>query len=237
MIILPAIDLYDGQAVRLLRGDYDQRTVYSDKPVEVAKSFVAAGAHNIHLVDLAGARDGGTPAFALIAQIVRETGLSAEVGGGIRSAEDVGKYLDAGVRRVILGTAAVVDKPLLRSLVDTYQDRIAVGVDVRDGRVAIKGWREMTDETLEDFCTFLEDAGVQTIICTDISKDGAMQGTNRKMYADLADRFDLNIVASGGITTIDDVRALRDMGLWGAILGRAIYSGDIDLREAIEACA
>lgn len=237
MIILPAIDLYDGQVVRLFRGDYEKRTVYSDRPVAVAESFVEAGAHDIHLVDLEGARDGGTPAFEMISRIVRETGLSAEVGGGIRSAADVEKYLNAGVRRVILGTAAATDKPLLRSLVDTYKDHIAVGVDVRDGRVAVKGWREITDETLEGFCTFLQETGVQTIICTDISKDGAMQGTNREMYAELASKFNLNIIASGGITTINDVKALRDMGLWGAILGRALYSGDIDLHEAIEACA
>ena len=236
MEIFPAIDLYEGQAVRLLKGDYAQKTVYSSDPVATARGFRRAGAKNIHLVDLEGARDGGTPNFELIARIVRETGLFAEVGGGIRSEEAVEKYLAVGVQRVILGTAAVSNRALLSALLKKYGGRVAVGMDLRDGRVAIKGWRELSSETADGFCGELRDMGVQTLICTDISRDGAMQGTNRALYKELSEKFDLDIVASGGVSTIDDVKALRDMGLYGAILGRAIYTGGIDLSEAIEVC-
>lgn len=236
MEIFPAIDLYGGQAVRLLKGDYAQKTVYSDDPAAVADGFKKAGARYIHLVDLEGARDGGTPNFDTISEIVRRSGLLAEVGGGIRSEETVGKYLSAGVFRVILGTAAVSDRALLASLLKKYGERVAVGVDVREGRVAVKGWRELSDETLDGFCAQLQDMGVKTVICTDISKDGAMQGTNRALYAELTAKYNMDIVASGGVSTLEDVKALRDMGLYGAILGRAIYTGGIDLAEAIEVC-
>ena len=233
MKLFPAIDLYDGQAVRLLRGDYAKMTVYSAEPVKVAVSFAGAGAENIHLVDLAGARDGGTPNFDTVAAIVRESGLKAQVGGGVRDEETVRKYLGAGVSRVILGTAAVTDGALLRSLVEKYGGQIAVGVDVKDGFVAIRGWTESSGETLEGFCEKLQDIGVKTVICTDVSKDGAMQGTNREMYRRLASRFDMDLIASGGVSSLEDVAALRDMGLYGAILGRALYTGDIKLGEAL----
>ncbi len=236
MEIFPAIDLYEGQAVRLLKGDYEQKTVYSADPAAVAEGFKKAGARYIHLVDLEGARDGGTPNFDTISEIVRRSGLLAEVGGGIRDEATVDKYLSAGVYRVILGTAAVSDRALLASLLERYGERIAVGVDVRDGRVAVKGWRELSAETLDGFCAQLQDMGVKTIICTDISKDGAMQGTNRALYKELSEKYNMDIVASGGVSTLDDVRALRDMGLYGAILGRAIYTGGINLAEAIEVC-
>lgn len=236
MEIFPAIDLYEGQVVRLLKGDYEKKTVYSADPAIVAETFKKAGAANIHLVDLEGARDGGTPNFELIARIVRETGLRAEVGGGIRSVETVEKYLEAGVFRVILGTAAVSDRALLASLLKEYGERVAVGVDIRDGRVAVRGWRELSEKRAQDFCTELCGMGVKTIICTDISRDGAMQGTNRLLYRELTEKFDIDIIASGGVSTIDDVKALRDMGLYGAILGRAIYTGGIDLAGAIEVC-
>ena len=233
MKLFPAIDLYDGQAVRLLRGDYAKMTVYSAEPVKVAISFAEAGAEYIHLVDLAGARSGGTPNFDTVAAIVRESGLKAQVGGGIRDEETVRKYLGAGVRRVILGTAAVTDTALLRSLVEKYGEHIAVGVDVKDGFVAIKGWMETSAETLEGFCEKLQGIGVKTVICTDVSKDGAMQGTNREMYRRLASQFDMDLIASGGVSSLEDVAALRDMGLYGAILGRALYTGDIKLGEAL----
>lgn len=236
MKIFPAIDLYAGQAVRLLKGDYAQKTVYSDDPAATAETFKKAGAENIHIVDLEGARDGGTPNFDIVAGIVRRSGLLAEVGGGIRDEASVKKYLDAGVQRVILGTAAVSDEALLRSLLGKYGERIAVGVDVRDGYVAVKGWRELSTRTLGDFCAGLADMGVRTIICTDISKDGAMQGTNRELYRELTEKFDMDIIASGGVSSIEDVEALRDMGLYGTILGRAIYTGAIDLHNAIEVC-
>ena len=233
MKLFPAIDLYDGQAVRLLRGDYAKMTVYSAEPVKVAVSFAGAGAEYIHLVDLAGARDGGTPNFDTVAAIVREGGLKAQVGGGIRDEETVKKYLGAGVSRVILGTAAVTDGALLRKLVEKYGGHIAVGVDVKDGLVAIRGWTETSAETLEGFCEKLQGIGVKTVICTDVSKDGAMQGTNREMYRRLASRFDMDLIASGGVSSLEDVVSLRDMGLYGAILGRALYTGEIKLGEAL----
>jgi len=236
MKIFPAIDLYEGQAVRLMKGDHAQMTVYSSDPVAVARSFAQAGAEYIHVVDLEGARDGTTPNFSVVEAIVRESGLKVEIGGGIRSEDTVKKYIGAGVLRTIVGTAAVTDEALLRSLVERYGEQIAVGVDVKDGLVAIHGWTQVSTRTLEDFCTELQGLGVKTVICTDISKDGAMQGTNREMYRLLSGRFSMDIIASGGVSTLDDVEALRDMGLYGAILGRAIYTGGIDLRRAIEVC-
>lgn len=236
MEIFPAIDLYEGQAVRLLKGDYAQKTVYSADPAAVAEGFKKAGAKNIHIVDLEGARDGGTPNFDTVCEIIRRSGLRAQVGGGIRDLAAAEKYLAAGACRVILGTAAASGSALLASLLAKYGGRVAVGVDVKDGYVAVKGWRELSGQTLDGFCAMLEDMGVKTIICTDISKDGAMQGTNRALYRDLAARYAMDIIASGGVSTIEDVRALRDMNLYGAILGRAIYTGGIDLAEAIEVC-
>lgn len=234
MLIFPAIDLVQGQAVRLFKGDYAQMTVYSPDPLSVARGFRAAGAEYLHMVDLEGARDGGTPNFDTVAACARDSGLQVQVGGGIRDMETVEKYLNAGVFRVILGTAAVSDRAFLEEAVRRYGPRIAVGVDVRDGLVAIKGWRETSSETLTGFCQTLEGMGVDTVICTDISRDGAMGGTNRDMYAMLHDRFRLNIIASGGVSSLEDVRALRDMKLYGAILGKALYTGAVDLKTAVE---
>ena len=234
MKIFPASDLYQGRAVRLLKGDYRQLTVYSDDPLSVARSFEAAGAEWVHLVDLEGARDGGTPAFGLVAAVARETGLKVEIGGGIRDEETVEKYLDAGVCRVILGTAAVENRGFLETAVRRFGEKIAVGVDVRDGFVAVKGWTELSGKTLEGFCGELQELGVKTVICTDISRDGAMRGTNRDRYEGLSRRFSVDFIASGGVSTLADVRALRDMGLYGAILGKALYTGAIDLKQAIE---
>ena len=234
MNIFPAIDIYEGKAVRLMRGDYAQMTVYSDDPPAKAAEFAAAGAEYIHLVDLEGARDGSAVNFDTAAAIIRRTGLKAEIGGGIRSEDVVKKYLDAGAMRVILGTAALEDRPLLERLLAKYGDRIAVGVDVRDGFVAVKGWLETSATGCFEFIGSLARMGVKTVICTDISRDGAMRGTNRELYARLSREFSIDIVASGGVSTIDDVRALRALDLCGAILGRAIYTGGIDLKEAIE---
>ena len=235
MIILPAIDIIEGKAVRLLRGDYDKKTVYSDDPVKLAIAFHMLGADEIHLVDLEGARDGGTPNFDTVEQIVEATELRAEIGGGIRDEETVKKYLDIGVSRVILGTAAVENRPLLRTLAAKYGDRIAVGIDVRDGFAAIKGWKEITNTRLEDLLLELDQMGVKTVICTDISKDGAMSGTNRELYSSLSGKYRMRLIASGGVSSIEDVAALRDMGLYGAIIGKAIYNGAIDLKEALRA--
>ena len=234
MYIFPAIDLVQGKAVRLLKGDYAQMTVYSDDPLSVARGFRADGAEYLHMVDLEGARDGGTPNFDVVAAAARESGLRVEIGGGIRSADVIERYLEAGVYRVILGTAAVTDRPFLRDAVRRYGARVAVGVDVKDGFVAIRGWLETSRDTLEDFCAELQGLGVDTVICTDIFRDGAMQGTNRELYRRLSQAFSLRLVASGGVSTLEDIRALRGMNLYGAIVGKALYTGDIDLKEAIE---
>ena len=234
MILLPAIDLYGGKAVRLYQGDYEKMTVYSEDPLAVARTMESAGATWLHTVDLAGARDGTTPDLATVAALAASTAMKVEVGGGIRSEETVRRYLDAGVERVILGTAAITDWPFFRAAAEAHPGRIAAGVDVRDGFVAIRGWRERSAVTLPDFCRRLRETGVRAVICTDISRDGAMGGTNRELYRSLTEEFpELEIVASGGVSSLEDVRALRAMGLWGAIVGRAWYEGAIDLREAI----
>jgi phosphoribosylformimino-5-aminoimidazole carboxamide ribotide isomerase len=234
MNIIPAIDLIGGQAVRLMKGDYNKVTVYSDTPVEVAKSFEKSGAKFLHVVDLDGAKDGSTANFDTIREITAATSLFVEVGGGIRSMETVKKYIDVGVGRVIIGTAAVTDPCFLNEAVKTYGERIAVGIDVKDGMVAIKGWTEVSDQSCLDFCKKMSDIGVRTIICTDISKDGMMQGTNHELYAELQGRFNMDIVASGGISSTDDVRRLAKLGVYGAILGKAIYTGAIDLCDALQ---
>lgn len=234
MYILPAIDLYDGQAVRLYKGRYDCMTVYSSDPLSVACSFEAAGAEYIHMVDLAGARDGGTPNFDTVAAVARGTKLKVEIGGGIRSEDVICRYLDAGVSRVILGTAAVTDWDFFAAMAAKYGPRLAAGVDCRDGYVAIKGWLETSSLACLDFCRKLQDAGVDALICTDISRDGAMSGANLTLYRDLTTALTVNIIASGGVSALEDISALRDMGLAGAILGKAFYTGAIDLQKAIE---
>ena len=234
MLIFPAIDLYDKKAVRLFKGDYNQMTVYSEIPLEVAKGFKAAGAEYIHMVDLEGAKDGTTPNFDIVASVAKESGLKVEIGGGIRNEETVKKYIDAGVMRVILGTAALNDRQFLESVCKKYGDKIAVGADLKDGQVAVKGWLETSNVLGMDFLSEMESLGVKTVICTDISRDGAMRGTNRELYKELSEKFSMDIVASGGVSTIEDIKALREMNLYGAIVGKAIYTGDIDLSEAIE---
>lgn len=233
MELFPAIDLRGGAAVRLLRGDYKQMTVYSTSPVEVAKSFAAAGARYLHLVDLDGAKDGGTPNCELIAQIVSESGLLTEVGGGIRNMQAVEHYLNAGARRVIIGSAAVTDPDFLREALLRFGERIAVGVDLKDGCVAIHGWTETSRLDGYAFIESMQELGVKTIICTDISKDGAMQGVNAELYRELKRRFSLDIIASGGVSGLSDLETLSSIGVRGAILGKALYTGGIKLEEAI----
>ena len=235
MKIFPAIDLYGGKAVRLFKGDYSKMTVYSENPLEVARDFEQKGAEFIHLVDLEGAKDGTTPNFETVKSIAENTRLFTEIGGGIRSMETVEKYLGAGVDRVILGTAAVENQDFLKAAVNKYGEKIAVGVDIKDGFVAVKGWTEASSYSCFDFCEKMRETGVKTLICTDISKDGAMQGTNRELYRELAEKFDIDIVASGGVSTLDDIKALKKLGLYGAIIGKAYYIGAIDLKEALEA--
>lgn len=234
MIIFPAIDLYDKKAVRLLKGDYNNMTVYSDNPIKIARDFERQGAKHIHMVDLEGAKDGTTPNIDIVLQIANETSLFTEIGGGIRSMDTVKKYLDAGVDRVILGTAAVNDEEFLKEAVGIYGERIAVGADVKDGYIAIKGWLEKSEITLDNFFEKMQNLGVKTIICTDISKDGAMRGTNLQMYRDLSKNYSVDITASGGVSSLDDVKELRSMELYAAIIGKAYYTGAIDLAEAVE---
>ena len=234
MLIFPAIDLYEGKAVRLLRGDYAQMTVYSDAPWEVAADFAAQGAKWLHTVDLEGAKSGQTPNLPTIERLARDSGLNVEVGGGIRSMEVVERYLAAGVQRVILGTAAVQDPAFLEAAASRYPEQLAVGVDIKDGQVAIHGWTEKSGLDAFDFCRSLQALGVKTLICTDISRDGAMRGANHALYRDLSETLSMDIVASGGVSGLDDIRALRALDLYGAIVGKAYYTGAISLREAIE---
>ncbi len=234
MKLFPAIDLYDGKAVRLFKGDYNNMTVYSENPIEIARDFESKGAKYIHLVDLEGAKNGTTPNINIVKQIANETSLFSEIGGGIRTIETVKTYLESGVDRVILGTAAVENPDFLQKAVEKYGERIAVGVDIKDGFVAIKGWLEKSKFTCFEFCEKMQNLGVKTLICTDISKDGAMKGTNRELYRELSERFSIDITASGGVSTIEDIKALRKLDLYGAIIGKAYYIGAIDLKEALE---
>lgn len=234
MIIFPAIDLYDKKAVRLFKGDYQNMTVYSDEPLKVAEDFRESGASHIHVVDLEGARDGTTPNISVVEQIAEKTGLFVEVGGGIRNMKTIERYFDAGVSRVILGTAAVNDEKLLREAVSVYGKKIAVGADVKDGMIAIRGWLEKSDMTLEVFLDKMQNIDVKNVICTDISKDGAMKGTNLELYRSLSLKYEMDITASGGVSALSDVIALRKMNVYGAIIGKAYYTGAVNLKEAIE---
>ena len=244
MIIYPAIDLYDGKAVRLYKGDYAQMTVYSDDPPEIARAFMEAGASRVHVVDLEGAKDGSTPNYETVLAIKRAADAASEaagrgaafveIGGGIRADETADRYLAAGIDRVILGTAAVNDPELRRRCVSRHGERIAVGIDVKDGFVAVKGWTELSAYRLDEFARMMQDDGVRTIICTDISRDGVMRGTNHELYKQLSEALDIDIVASGGVSSIEDVEALAALGIHGAIIGKAYYTGAIDLSEAVE---
>ena len=234
MLLFPAIDLYEGKAVRLLKGEYEKMTVYSENPPEIAMDFKACGASCIHIVDLEGAKSGETPNFETVKAIKEKSGLFCEIGGGIRSMEVVEKYLEAGLDRVILGTAAVNDEAFLQAAVDRFGEKIAVGVDIKDGYVAVKGWLEKSEHDAFSFCEKMQKMGVKTLICTDISKDGAMMGTNRELYKTLSEKFDLQITASGGVSSLEDVQYLKKLDLYGAIIGKAYYTGAIDLKEALK---
>ncbi len=234
MNIFPAIDLFDGKAVRLYKGDYNQMTVYSEEPEKVALYFKECGAEYIHLVDLEGAKSGETPNFETVKKIIEVSGLKAEIGGGIRSEEVIEKYIEAGAFRVILGTAAATDPEFLERVAKKYGEKIAVGCDLKDGKVATKGWTETTGESGEEFFSRAEKIGIKTVICTDISRDGAMKGTNLELYKELSKKFSIDIIASGGVTDMNDVRSLSEMDIYGAILGKAIYTGNIDLKTAIK---
>ena len=235
MLIYPAIDLYGGKAVRLYKGNYAEMTVYNENPLLVAKDFESCGATCIHLVDLEGAKEGTTPNLETVKNIIENTNLFTELGGGIRNMETVDKYISIGLDRVILGTAAVKDEEFLKAAVSKYGEKIAVGVDIKDGFVAISGWTEKSNYDAFSFCEKMEKIGVKTLICTDISKDGAMQGTNHELYKELSEKFSVNITASGGVSSLEDVKKLRKLDIYGAIIGKAYYTGAIDLKEALEA--
>lgn len=233
MKIFPAIDLRDGKVVRLLKGDYDKMTVYGEDPLAAAKKFATAGAEFLHVVDLDGAKDGETPNFETVKRLAQEGSLKVEIGGGIRDEETIKRYLDVGVYRVILGTIAVKDPEFTSRMISKYGSRIAVGVDISGRNVAIHGWTEVSEISVDEIFSKLCQDGASCIICTDISKDGAMEGTNRQLYQELSEKYPVEIVASGGVSSMGDVLALREMGVYGAIIGKALYTGDIDLAEAI----
>ena len=232
--LIPAIDLIGGQCVRLSQGDYATQKNYGGNPVEWARAFADCGVQRLHLVDLEGAKSGGTDNLATVERLIAESGLLVEIGGGIRSMETVRRYLDAGVSRVILGTAAVSDPEFLKEAADRYGAAIAVGADIRDGEIAIRGWKETSGRTAMEFCREMQAMGIRTLICTDISRDGAMLGTNHELYRQLREALNMDLVASGGVSSIEDVRRLKEQGLYGAIIGKAYYTGAVDLREAIE---
>ena len=234
MNIFPAIDIIDGKAVRLFKGDYSRKTVYNNSPLEVAKSFEKAGASYLHLVDLDGAKSGDTPNYEIIKSIAQSTSLKIEIGGGIRSEEVIKRYLDAGVMRVILGTVAIENPEFTKEMTAKYGDAIAVGIDISGGFVATRGWTDITKVNCDEMFANMEKIGVKTVICTDISKDGAMMGTNLELYKDLKYKYNIDIVASGGVSSMEDITALKAMDLYGAILGKALYEGAVDLTKAIE---
>lgn len=234
MKIFPAIDLFDKKAVRLYKGDYNNMTVYSDNPVEIALDFKRQGAKFMHVVDLEGAKNGQTPNIDVVRELAAIPDMFVEVGGGIRSMDVIDRYVKAGVSRVILGTAAVTDQEFLEKALSVYGEKIAVGVDLKDGFVAIKGWTEKSDFDGFEFCKKMQDLGVKTIICTDISKDGAMQGANHQLYKNLAEKLTVQVIASGGVSSIEDIKRLKELNLYGAIIGKAYYIKAIDLTEAIK---
>lgn len=233
MKLFPAIDLRGGQAVRLYQGDYDQMTVYNPDPTDQARAFAAAGAKYLHVVDLDGAKDDTTANLPAIARIAAESDLYIEVGGGIRDEERIRRYLDLGVSRCILGTVAVRDFDFTARMAQKYGDKIAVGVDMKDGLVAVAGWKEVTPEPGVAFCRRLAEAGVKAVIATDISRDGTMQGTNMDLYRELLTIHGLEITASGGIAKMEELDTLQTMGCHAAILGKSVYTGAIDLAEAV----
>nr|WP_315022739.1 1-(5-phosphoribosyl)-5-[(5-phosphoribosylamino)methylideneamino]imidazole-4-carboxamide isomerase [uncultured Aminipila sp.] len=235
MNIYPAIDLYEGAVVRLFKGDYNQMTVYDKEPLNTAKKFESQGASFLHMVDLEGAKNGITSNLKVIREIVENVNLFTQLGGGIRNIQTVDNYLSIGVNRIIIGTAAITDKSFLQEAVKKYGEKIAVSVDIKEEKVAIKGWTELSDYSCEEFCQQMQDIGIRTIICTDISKDGVMNGTNLALYNRLSQAYFLDFIASGGVSSLEDIKALSKMNIYGAILGKALYTGAVDLSAAIEA--
>ncbi len=233
MTIYPAIDIIGGECVRLVKGDYSRKTTYDKNPVEAAKRWEMLGGEFIHIVDLDGAKHGNMPNFELISDIAASVSAKIEVGGGIRNMECIDSYLSAGVYRVILGTSALNNPDFVKEAVDRYGDRIAVGIDAKDGRVAISGWEYVSDANAVEFAKQMENIGVRNIIYTDIETDGMLKGTNLAAMREMVNSVNMNVVASGGIATLNDIDSLKKVGVEGAIIGKALYTGDIDLRQAI----
>lgn len=235
MQIFPATDILGGKVVRLTKGDYNQVKIYADSPAEMALEFMKDGATNLHMVDLDGAKDGAPVNFEAIREAAKIKDLFIEVGGGIRDMKRVEDYLSLGVKRVILGTAAIRNYPFVEEAVKKFGKAIAVGVDAKDGFVAVSGWQETTSVKSVEFCKKLRDTGVATVIYTDISKDGMLSGTNLEVYSELSEIKGLDIVASGGITFVNEIEKLRDMNIYGAIVGKAVYEGKLSLKDALKA--
>ncbi len=235
MQIFPATDILGGKVVRLTKGDYNQVKIYADSPAEMALEFMKDGATNLHMVDLDGAKDGAPVNFEAIREAAKIKDLFIEVGGGIRDMKRVEDYLSLGVKRVILGTAAIRNYPFVEEAVKEFGNAIAVGVDAKEGFVAVSGWQETTSVKSVEFCKKLRDTGVATVIYTDISKDGMLSGTNLEVYSELSEIKGLDIVASGGITFVNEIEKLRDMNIYGAIVGKAVYEGKLSLKDALKA--
>ncbi len=235
MQIFPATDILGGKVVRLTKGDYNQVKIYADSPAEMALEFMKDGATNLHMVDLDGAKDGAPVNFEAIREAAKIKGLFIEVGGGIRNMQRIEDYLNLGVKRVILGTAAVRNYPFVEEAVKEFGNAVAVGVDAKEGFVAVSGWQETTSVNSVEFCKKLRDTGVSTVIYTDISKDGMLSGTNLEIYKELSEIKGLDIVASGGITFAHEIETLSEMGIYGAIVGKAVYEGKLSLKEALAA--
>ena len=233
MQIFPATDILGGKVVRLTKGDYNEVKIYADSPAEMALEFMKAGATNLHMVDLDGAKHGSPVNFDSIREAAQIKGLFIEVGGGIRDMKRIEDYLNLGVKRVILGTAAIRNYPFVEEAVKEFGNAIAVGVDAKEGFVAVSGWQETTSVNSVEFCKKLRDTGVATVIYTDISKDGMLSGTNLEIYKELSAIEGLQIVASGGITFADEIRTLNEMGIYGAIVGKAVYEGKLSLKDAL----
>ncbi|WP_295161504.1 1-(5-phosphoribosyl)-5-[(5-phosphoribosylamino)methylideneamino]imidazole-4-carboxamide isomerase [uncultured Brachyspira sp.] len=234
MHILPAIDLKNGEVVRLTEGDYNNKTIYFKDPSEILDFFIESGSSYLHIVDLDGASEGETVNFKTIEKIIKKCSLFTEVGGGIRNEETIKKYLDIGVKRTILGTMAIEDINFTEKMINKYNKSIAVSIDSRNRKIAVKGWKEIRELDSTDFCIKLDSMGIDTIIYTDISKDGKLSGTNLEIYKELREKLSCKIIASGGITFEKEIKALKDMNIDGAIVGKALYEGKIDLKKIIE---
>lgn len=233
MYIYPAIDLYNGACVRLVKGDFNQKTVYSHQPVEIAKKFMESGANKLHVVDLNGAESDNNANYEMVKRIVKAVDISVQVGGGVRSLKSAQKYLSIGVDRVIIGTKAVEDIGFLTQLIDKFGDRLVVAVDVKDGFVAINGWKDKSEIPIMDFINQLQQVGVKRIICTDISRDGLLQGSNIELYKEIQRTYNMELIASGGVSSIEEIKTLESEGLFGVILGKALYEKKFTLEEAL----